>query len=941
MPIKKKIKTLENSTVTRRKKPQDDNHHLSVSITRHAQPHDDYSSSVNKRGFSHSKAQHEAELADAIRREGFWKVLEEKIEEKIEPIANDQSGFVKVKKKPHQKSPFVITINSNKKPEQIVAQEPANWVNEVERLRREAIIRSQNNKNKFPKVNIDFLTRKTLKAEKQSNQNKTNTDKTLFLKIVNKIPKAVIIWLFEFIISIPLGFLLFLHGLLILIEKINDFLIKIGRTLGNGLIFLIEETFLGLLTLIRAILIIPLKIIGLFLMACYRVISSMGFGLAGSIMAFLGALGLIGKTVKKSPKKALFKAMAAAGIAAMVIAPIKFLSSAAGDVRILQGRVLGEAREGFSLLSQGQAEAANKSLIEAQSSLNDVSIIVRGLIKLTPQGQDGENLIAAGQELAKGGEFISVGLSPFLNKTEKDSNVITAIKNLAGSLSLATPHIYAAQELLDGINSNLVPASERDKFITARTLLPKVVLAMEDLSKLSDSLIEILGGNGEKRYAVLFQNNNELRPAGGFIGSLALIKIANGRIVNIDIPGGGSYDFKGTLTKHVLSPKPLALINPRWQLQDANWYPDWPTSAEKVAWFLESSGESSVDGVIALQATTLQDLLRILGPIDFPDEKIVLSADNIIKEIQTAVELKYDKAENKPKKYIAELAPRVLDKILGSTSGQFLDLLGLIQKEIAEKNVLLYFRNQDINKQFLERNWEPTVLSSQMDYLSVIHANIGGGKTNGVIEETWDQKINITDDGSAVAELTITRFHRGDMNDIFEKANNVDYVRVYAPAGSELISSSGFKPPAADLFEKAEDYYVPDEDLTNIEGQVLLDEASGTRITHEFGKTVFGNWIQVKPGKTSSVTFKYKLPFKIKPSTLFDSTQKGGYSLLIQKQAGARPIGYTVSISYPESWKINWKKTVGEGAIDDIIAGDLRFSGILSQDTGFGALFTK
>ncbi|MDP1709647.1 MAG: DUF4012 domain-containing protein [Candidatus Komeilibacteria bacterium] len=925
MPTKKKIKTPENFPIARRKKPQDDNHHLAVSLTRHAQPHDDYSSLVNKRGFKHSQARHEAELADAARREGFWRVLEEEIENKVEPIISDQSGFIKIKKTPHQRSPFILRLTPATPAPATTAPD---WVAEVERLRREAISRCQNNKNKTSKINVNFLTRRAFKPKKRRAQ----INQPLLYGKIKKAPAAVIVWLFEFILSIPLGFLLLLHGLLILAEKLNKLLIKSGRALGRGFVFVVEETFLGLLALLRGALMIPLKLASLGLLAIYRLISMAGSWVSRGFMSIANALSLVGKQIKKSPRKTLTKVLAMAGIAALVIAPIKFLSSAAGDIRLLRGRVLGEAREGFNLLSQGQAEAASRSLVEAQSSLNSVSVIVRGLIKLTPQGQDGENLIIAGQELATGGEFISVGLAPFINKSTGTGDVITAIKNLSGSLSLAAPHIYAAQQRLDKIDSDIIPAPERDKFLAAQALLPKVAAAMSDLGQLSDSLVEILGGNREKRYAVLFQNNNELRPAGGFIGSLALVRLANGRITKIDIPGGGSYDFKGFLTKHVLAPKPLALINPHWQLQDANWYPDWPTSAEKVAWFLESSGESSVDGVIALQATTLQDLLRILGPIDFPDEKVVLSAENVIQEIQTAVELKYDKTENQPKKYIAELAPRVLDKILASTSGQFLDLFGLIQEEIAEKNVLLYFRDQDINSQFLNRGWEPSVLSSQLDYLSIVHANIGGGKTDGVIEEVWDQQITIDEDGSAVAELAISRFHKGDPNDQFEKANNVDYVRVYVPAGSEFISGSGFKPPAADLFESAEDYYTPDEQLTAIEGQVLVDEATGTRITQEFGKTAFGNWMQVKPGKTSMATFKYKLPFKIKP---------GGYSLLIQKQAGARPIDYTISISYPEFWKIAWKKVVGEGTINDNEAGKILLSGILSKDAGFGALFTE
>jgi hypothetical protein len=512
------------------------------------------------------------------------------------------------------------------------------------------------------------------------------------------------------------------------------------------------------------------------------------------------------------------------------------------------------------------------------------------------------------------------------------------------TLQSALPHVNNVQSHLSEINPENLPSEFQDKFISARELLPSVRAAIIDVDSLSDTLVQVLGANGAKRYAVLFQNNNELRPAGGFIGSLAFVDIRDGVVENIEIPGGGSYDFQGYLSEHIEAPKPLQLVNARWELQDSNWYPDWPTSAEKAAWFIEKSGHSSVDGVIALQATTLVKLLEILGPMEFEQEEgdpVVLTSANVLDEIQREVEIDYDKQENQPKKYIAELAPRVLEKILSSQGKDQLAMLGLIKSEIEQKNILLYFRDSQINQSFIDRGWEPSIISTDLDYLSIIHANIGGGKTDGVISESWDQEIIIDEDGSAIAELTIIRQHNGDPNNIFESYNNVDFVRVYAPEGSELISFTGVKPPAVSMFKEPESFYTKDYELTEIEGNVIIHEKTGTRITNEFKKTVFGNWLQVDPGNILVSKIKYKLPFKVKPFDLLNPQVKSGYSLLIQKQAGARSIPYSISLRYPSNWEVSWSQSVGQASVQILGPGLTIFEGDLSKDTGFSVLFGK
>ena len=951
----------KNSFLRQKKNPKDESKDLDFSITKNIIKSDAHGSSLN--GYEYKKRKMEQEIEENKKRESFWDTLnkaDNQITDIGEKVLEQVTKKIRINKKEHKKSPYVVHLlkdeqTPSRQIEKTKIQESENsgaWIKEVERLRKGA---SSAYKKGVNSVYIDLLGKKEKVIQKKKRKLSFSSFPKILLECFISIIRATLRWIFEFVLSIPLGFLLAFQVLLKFVEFLNKWGIKGGRIVGKGVSFTIEQAIFLVIAIAKGFIVIPIKLITIFLLVIYRLLS-----IAGSSILYLGnatkeAFQNYFRVFIKPPKKFYKRFFSIIVISILIILPIKFLTEAPSAIRSLEGKVLGATKEGFASFSgiqdsigQGQVDAAqeqlefaNKKFSEAQENIESLNIFVRAMISILPQGQDGMHAISAGKELTQSAQLIAKAISPFTSSEENEINALDLLSNIQSSLREALPNIQNAQYNLESINPNSLPDEYKDKFIKARDLLPAVSAAIIDFNDFSDSLLSILGSNGQKRYAVLFQNNNELRPSGGFIGSLAFVDVVNGKIENIEIPKGGAYDFQGYLTEQIIAPKPLQILNSRWEMQDANWYADWPTSAKKVSWFIEKSGHSSVDGVIAMQATTLVKLLEILGPIDFEEYGVVLDSNNVIDEMQYAVELDYDKEENQPKKYVAELVPRVLDKILSSKGSELIELLSLVKSEIKEKNILLYFRDDKINQQFIDRGWEPIILDSDIDYLSVIHANIGGGKTDGVIAQTYNQEITISEDGTAIAKLSIIRRHEGDKDNIFEKFNNVDYVRVYAPKGSELISFEGVKPPPSSMYEQPEDYYVKDYELESIEGKVIIDEKSGTRITQEFGKTVFGNWLQVDPQNTLFVKVKYKLPFKIRPFDIFSPDIKSGYSLVMQKQAGARAIPYSISLKYPSTWNVSWQKSINNGQVKVLGPGLTVFEGELIEDTGFALFFEE
>lgn len=564
---------------------------------------------------------------------------------------------------------------------------------------------------------------------------------------------------------------------------------------------------------------------------------------------------------------------------------------------------------------------ANKNFGQAQYELNKINLLVSNLIKIVPKTgktfSTGQTLIDSGKNLSLTAQYLTEAAEPFNEKNELKLTKKLAL--LKEKLLLASPEIAEAKENLSKANLEMIPDEQRYLFKKVKRGVSILEKNTNNLIEISDSLLKILGQEEKKRYLVLFQNDAEIRATGGFIGSYAIMDVDRGKIENIEIPGGGSYDLKGGFLEKIISPQPLRLINAHWQFQDSNWFPDFPASAQKIMWFYERGGGSTVDGVIAITSSLMEELLSVIGPIEMSKYGKNINSENFFFETQSAVELEYDKEENKPKKFITDMAPKVLEKIFKSDKDQLLKFISIFSRALEEKHVLFYFTDEELQKTIKDFNWTGQIKETQKDYLAVINSNIAGQKTDRVIKEKIEHSAEIKEDGSIIDTVTITKTHQGSKGDLFTGVRNVGYIRVYVPEGSILLEAKGFDPPDKNLFEAPEPGYKPDIDLQIIQGQVIKGK-NNTYINNEFGKTVFGNWIQVDPGRTEVSSFKYQLPFKLdlekfkEKNWLEELENKLGlsresvfYSLLIQKQAGAKNHNFISTVKLPENLRAFWK----------------------------------
>lgn len=560
---------------------------------------------------------------------------------------------------------------------------------------------------------------------------------------------------------------------------------------------------------------------------------------------------------------------------------------------------------------------ANRSFKLAGEELSQVNGLILEIASLIPRAgkkvQTAEALIALGDNLTAAATLLAKGAHGLLESG--DTNLATKIDVMISYVEQAKPLILEAEAQAKNIDIDSLPKEYQNSFELIFENLEFVNNSLDNFLSLGQTLEIFLGKDTKQRYLFIFENNTEIRPSGGFMGSFALIDIDRGEITSIEVPGGGTYDMQGSLDQDVVAPEPLRLIADRWEFQDSNWFSDFPTSAEKMIWFYEHSGGPTPDGVIVITATVMERLLEIYGPVVMPAYGREFTSENFIEETQKIVELEYDPIENKPKKVIGDMAPILLDRILNADRDQFIKTIEILGEMLRQKQALLYHRNSEIQNKLMAQGWTGEIKSNEEDYLMVVNANIAGAKTDGVIDQGVDLKTEISEDGEIINTLTITRTHNGIKNEGFSGVNNVNYLRVYVPKGSELINATGFNPPDQELFDEPREGATIDNDLAETEGSWSFHN-SGAKINNEFNKTVFGGWTQTMPGEKTTTVFKYRLPFKLKATDAdnfvatvkeklgFPVTQT--YSLFWQKQPGMKNIEFSQNVIFPARFEALW-----------------------------------
>lgn len=543
-----------------------------------------------------------------------------------------------------------------------------------------------------------------------------------------------------------------------------------------------------------------------------------------------------------------------------------------------------------------------------------------------------------GQEVS---QLVPPPSEPFLGLT-----LVDFIQQKQPQLWQVLAHTRQLEKNLADIQVNSLP-------VVYQARLPRVQHALAMANTLASSLLHdnnllhLLGADRERRYLLIFQNPDEMRPTGGFIGTIGLISVDRGRLQNIDITS--VYDVDGQLLEFLAPPTPLKRITPRWFLRDANWFVDFPTSAQKIAEFLEKEKGPTVDGVVAVTPQIVEELLKITGPIEMPQYGIKVDDQNFKATAQRLVTYEYDRQQNRPKQFLADLSAVLLDRLTQQSSGYSAHLLQAAMTMADEKNLLFYFAKESLQEQVRQLGWAGALPADAPGLLYVNNANIGGHKSDQFIQQKIYYDMYLQHNGDVEVLLTIDRTHHGPRQGVGLNyppeenpavKDNVVYQRVLVTKPAQLFASQGFT-PATHIQPLVEvDPTLPlvnDEDVDVWHSRQELG-GSGTVVGEEAGYTYFANWMITRPGETSRGVYRYRIPareFSTQNRSLIT------YPLKIIKQPGDAYSDIRLAIHAPEKWR--GMKVIAPPLLKKT-ASDTQwviYEGSLTQDLAVGVVYEK
>jgi nucleoside-diphosphate-sugar epimerase len=590
------------------------------------------------------------------------------------------------------------------------------------------------------------------------------------------------------------------------------------------------------------------------------------------------------KTPKIKKLKTAFKAKNAivgtilALIVTLIIPPIVFLATTGSAALALRKSTLKIKQTDIN----PAINSSKRSAALFQAARNQLGLLSKAIPKSHKASiEEVEAYLEAGQLLAQtlkhGAQALK--LSSHLKDiifSESDNKIHLVLNDLRrelDSLHSKLSHI----ELLLGEDSELsldrMPLVLDHKLPNSSEDVKALRQSLTDFRKVMLLAPKLLAAEGKRTYLILLQNNAELRPTGGFIGSYALVTLEKGKLLDFSVED--VYTADGQLKGHVEPPAEIKehLGEAGWYLRDANWDPDFPTAARKIEWFFTKETGRKVDGTIAINLYVIQEILEALGPINLPDYEETIAADNLFKTAEYYSEINFFPGSTQKKDFLASLSKNMFFESEKLKAFKLVKLASALYTSLERGQLLVSLHDSKAQQVFNDFGWDGSLkdvkCEKELDscsnaFIAIREANLGVNKANYFLNRQISVSQNIKPD-SIETTLTLNYQNQSPTNK-WPGGDYKNYLRIYLDEGSKVLA-------------------------VRVNGETL--DSSQLSLKAQHNKTVAGFLVKVPVGKESEVTFVTQSnPVRF----IGDKSQ---ISLLLQKQPGTQNDPLTIELTYP------------------------------------------
>lgn len=513
----------------------------------------------------------------------------------------------------------------------------------------------------------------------------------------------------------------------------------------------------------------------------------------------------------------------------------------------------------------GARYEAGVAVLDAVDKTVDVLLSAIGIVNELRETMDSAESLLGWKDVA--GTETSFSSLPAETKAQvfrELASSLPELRKMQAKLGLAQKDLESFHELevADSFAGIITPFEET---------LDQLKKGVDLLVPFASIISEFAGIEGDRQFLLMFMNDTELRPSGGFLGTYGLMIVRDGDIKSITT--GDTYHIdqlvKGASDYYVASPEPIKtyLEQPIWYFRDSTWDPDFEDAARTTAQLLRQeiaySGQPvpEIHGVIGLTTDVLANLLYIIGPITIDDQ--TFNGGNFAEALEWEVEIDFHIdgiPREQRKELVGVLADEIMDRTLALPMSSWQTLFDLFTYSFEQKDMALMSYDEGTQAALDDAGWSGEVgTAGADDVLLLVDANMASLKSDPVVERTIDYVVVPTSKGLQ-AKVDVTYRHFGGFD--WKTSRYRTYSRIYVPQGSKLVSSSGSMK----------------NDLIRNPG----GEAGEVTTLDEYGLTSYGAFISIEPGETRTLSFTYLLP-----SSVQQAVDSGSYQLHIIKQMGA------------------------------------------------------
>lgn len=524
-------------------------------------------------------------------------------------------------------------------------------------------------------------------------------------------------------------------------------------------------------------------------------------------------------------------------------------------------------------------------------------------------------LLVAADDLARAGDIgLDLGDRFVTLREQNGSSGHSLLAGLAELMADSTADVDRVHELIARASASLatIPVDAngdiRDAADAMNGAIARYGPLLEQFRAVDHVLPGVIGWGTPRRYLVLAQDPAELRPTGGYNGTVGIVGFTGGTMSERAFQDVYLLDLR-TGVPFVEPPDALAnhLVGSHsWQLADAGWSPDFPTAAQNaLRLYTLESGDANVDGVIALTTYAVDRLLEVTGPVEVPDYGVTVTAGEVTLTALGLTRPTDTTPTSERKAFLDALASTVIDRLYALPAEKWPQLFDAFVDMSNRRLMLAWFKDPAAQSLVAGGPMGGAVSQGADDYLYVVEANLAPtSKYNLVVDRRDTLDVTLAANGDATSQLRLDWQNNAltpgepyaSIRSYSESKSGLygAYVRVMTPAASELVSAFG---SASDPIDAAEE------------------------VSSEAGRNVFGNFLLIEPG-TADLSYTWTTPGL--------ATETDGvwtYLLTIQKQPGLRPMPVTVSVVLPTGATVD---SVSDGAT--AADGKVTFGTTLSED---------